>query len=189
MSDFWTIQVAGQTYGPYPLDHMKAFIAEGRVVAKSLVRYGRDTQFHHASDDLVLGPFLAAPQTAAQHYAPEPLDTHRPDPALQSFGRIEAAEPSHMVVMVDLKSASPMRIEAVIHSLGFAYPLLPNIWLLSTNETVNAVRNILVQKLGKQDVLFVVDASHDKAAWFNLSPEPEARIRRLWGKDPLRKSG
>jgi hypothetical protein len=29
-------------------------------------------------------------------------------------------------------------------------------------------------------VLFVADASNDKAAWFNFGPEADARIRKLW---------
>ena len=49
---------------------------------------------------------------------------------------------------------------------------------------VNAVRNLLVQQLSKLDVLFVVDATHNKAAWFNFGPEADSRIRRIWTKTP-----
>lgn len=37
-----------------------------------------------------------------------------------------------------------------------------------------------LQKLGKIDTLFVVDATRNKATWFNFGPEAEARIRRVW---------
>jgi hypothetical protein len=47
---------------------------------------------------------------------------------------------------------------------------------------VNAIRNQLVQQLGKLDVLFVVDATRDKAAWFNFGPEADSRIRRNWAR-------
>jgi hypothetical protein len=40
----------------------------------------------------------------------------------------------------------------------------------------------LVRKLGKLDALFIVDAVHDKAAWFNFGPESDARIRRMWSR-------
>jgi hypothetical protein len=40
----------------------------------------------------------------------------------------------------------------------------------------------LVQKLGKLDTLFIVDAVHDKAAWFNFGPETDTRIRKMWSK-------
>jgi hypothetical protein len=44
------------------------------------------------------------------------------------------------------------------------------------------VRTALVRKLGKLDALFIVDAVHDKAAWFNFGPESDARIRRMWSR-------
>ena len=39
-----------------------------------------------------------------------------------------------------------------------------------------------MQKLGKLDTLFIVDATHDKAAWFNFGPETDTRIRRMWSR-------
>jgi hypothetical protein len=52
------------------------------------------------------------------------------------------------------------------------------------------VRNSLVQKLGTLDTLFVVDATHDKAAWHNFGPDADVRLRRLWdrNRDGARKS-
>jgi len=82
-----------------------------------------------------------------------------------------------------MKSRSIVGLEEEIYRLGQACPLLPQIWLLRTDQSVNAVRNHLVQQLGKLDVLFVVDATNNKAAWFNFGPEAEARIRRIWSKD------
>ena len=37
-----------------------------------------------------------------------------------------------------------------------------------------------MQKLGKLDTIFIVDAAHDKAAWFNFGPEADTRIRKMW---------
>ena len=59
---------------------------------------------------------------------------------------------------------------------------MPNLWIVTTDQTVSAVRNRLVQELGKLDTLFVVDATHGKAAWFNFGPEVDVRIRRVWQK-------
>ena len=177
--DVWTVQVGGQNYGPYPLERMKAFIAEGRVRADSLVAFGQGTDFHAAGADLVLAPLLA----------PEPK-TESEQPSA-NFGRAaEENEASHVVIMASLNSASISALEGAIYSLGSAFRVMPHVWLLTTTESVTAVRNLLVQKLGKLDVLFVIDATHDKAAWFNFSPEPEARLRRVWGKDAAqRKAG
>jgi hypothetical protein len=170
--DVWTVQVFGQNYGPYALEQMKAFIAEGRIGAASLIACGQDAQFHLASEDPMLAQFLASPPG---------IDSERPAP---NFGRAaDEREPSHIVIMADMKSASISGLEDAIYSLGSAFPVMPQVWLLTTNESVSGVRNLLVQRLGKLDILFVIDATHDKAAWFNFGPEPEARLRRVWGRD------
>ncbi len=199
MADFWKVQVAGQSYGPYPLDHMQAFIAEGRIVAKSQIAYGEEAGFHAAADDLMLAQFLKpepvvepeAEIEAEPEPAPEPV--RRIEAPAAKFGRTDDAddsEPAHILIMADMKSRSINGLEEAIYSLGSAFPVLPQIWLLTTNESVNGIRNLLIQKLGKIDALFIVDATHDKAAWFNFGPEPEARIRRIWGKpDTQRKAG
>ena len=37
---------------------------------------------------------------------------------------------------------------------------------------------------GKLDMLFIADATHDKAAWFNFGPEADSRVRRIWQRMP-----
>jgi hypothetical protein len=59
---------------------------------------------------------------------------------------------------------------------------MPQGWILSSELSINEIRNTLAKKLGKLDTLFVVDATHDKAAWFNFGPEAETRFRRIWQK-------
>ncbi len=83
---------------------------------------------------------------------------------------------------IDVKSHSSGGLEQAIMSLGSAHRLVHNVWILSTQQTVNAVRNRLVSELGKSDSLFVVDASRGKAAWFNFGPDADVRIRRVWQK-------
>ena len=84
--------------------------------------------------------------------------------------------------MKPLQGITVVALEHAIAALGPAYRLLPNVWIVSTDQTVSAVRNRLVQELGKSDSLFVVDASRGKAAWFNFGPEADVRIRRVWQK-------
>ncbi len=54
----------------------------------------------------------------------------------------------------------------------------------SSEVGINIMRHSLVQKLGKIDTLFIVDAAHEKAAWFNFGPENNARVRRMWSREP-----
>jgi hypothetical protein len=110
----------------------------------------------------------------------------KPAEPSSTFGQkddpVKPGERAHIVVIADMKSRSIDGLEEEIFKLGPAYAFLPQAWLLSTDLSVNAIRNQLVQQLGKLDVLFVIDATRDKAAWFNFGPEADARIRRNWAR-------
>lgn len=186
MSQSWLVTVEGQAYGPYPYEQMQTFIAEGRIVAHSLVETPEDAAPHPASQDPVLGVLFqpaaapaAEPVSAAETFVPaESAPT-------QKFGRQADAgdgELAHFIIIADMKSRSINGLEEEIFNLGHAYPMMPQVWVLKSDQAVNAVRNALVQRLGKLDTLFVVDTTHDKAAWFNFGPEADARIRRVWSK-------
>lgn len=119
-----------------------------------------------------------APQPQPQMHAPQP-QTHAPHPITPAAEHTAA----HFAVIVDQKAQSAAsHIEGAINSLGPAYRLTTNVWIVSTEQSVSAVRNRLVQELGKADSLFVIDASRGKAAWFNFGPEADVRIRRVWQK-------
>jgi hypothetical protein len=112
-----------------------------------------------------------------------------------TFGRSNdepgGGQRGRFVVIADMKSRSINGLEEEIFNLGPAYALMPQAWLVTSDLSINALRNQLVQKLGKLDVLFVVDATHNKAAWFNFGPESDSRIRRVWSaqNDPVKKAG
>ena len=79
-----------------------------------------------------------------------------------------------------MKSRSIAGLEEEIFTLGQAHRFGPQSWVLSSEASITTIRNALVQKLGKIDTLFIVDAAHDKAAWFNFGPETDTRIRKMW---------
>ena len=58
--------------------------------------------------------------------------------------------------------------------------LTPQSWLLTTEMSLSALRNALVQKLGRTDLLFIIDVMRNKAAWSGYGPEADSRIRRIW---------
>jgi len=182
MSQHWMVTVEGQAYGPYPFEQMKTFISEGRVVLQSLVAGPGDPTPHWAGDDAVLAPLFepAVPEAKATVEKLTPAD--EPVPAFGKQADQDSGALRHIVVVADMRSRSIAGLEEGILSLGQAYAVLPQTWLLTTTYPVNAVRNALVQRLGKIDTLFVVDCTHDKAAWFNFGPESESRIRRVWSK-------
>jgi hypothetical protein len=193
MSDTWTLTVAGQTYGPYSEQQMLAFVGEGRLAAHSLVAPTGSTQFRPAGSYPMLAR-LFAPEPAPIPSGPQPSATGKfvtasgvesdEDTIQPTFGRSNdeprTGERGRFVVIADMKSRSISGLEEEIFNMGPAYSLMPQAWLLISDQPINVVRNALVQKLGKMDTLFVVDATHNKAAWFNFGPESDTRIRRVW---------
>jgi hypothetical protein len=187
----WSMNVGGRAYGPYTSDRMRAFATEGRLVPNSLVSREGSEDWHEAREEPEFFDFFPDKPIVAEPVLDDaPLDamhdnpSHGPITPVLGEHRAEQKDPgrAHFAVVVDLKSRSAGNLEKAIESLGPNYRLLNNIWVLSTDLTVNAVRNRLVQELGKLDSLFVIDATRGKAAWFNFGPESDAKIRRVWQK-------
>ena len=197
MSATWTISVGSRVYGPYSAEQMRAFQGEGRLASHSLVARAGDEQFRPAGEDDELA-YLFDPQ-AARPVRPEPQAEPQPITATQAephrFGRGEpeaaTGERTRYVILADMKSGSISALEDEIFKLGEAYGFMPQAWVLSSEASLNAVRHALLKKLGKLDVIFIVDAVHDRAAWFNFGMEPESRLRRMWSRstDSARKAG
>jgi hypothetical protein len=185
MSDFWIVSVSDKAYGPYTTPQMEAFAAEGRLAPSSLIARAGETEFKAAGEEptfsALFQPSKMAPQARAEAMQADETTT------AQKFGRGDAevrGERARFVIIADMKSRSIQGLEEEIFRMGPAYAVLPQVWLLVSDLSVNSVRNTLIQKLGKLDVLFVVDATHDKGAWFNFGPEADARMRKLWVKEP-----
>jgi GYF domain 2 len=183
MSASWMVTVGGRPYGPYTDAQMAAFAAEGRLAPQSLIARVGENNFRLAIEDADLAPLFFA-QPAPAESTPANVVEPGAKPA-GMFGKNKDdgqknGELSHVVVIVDMKSGSIASVEEAVYKLGQAFPIFPQAWLLRTDQSVNTVRNQLIQRLGKLDVIFVVDATNDKAAWFNYGPEAEARIRRIW---------
>ena len=181
----WIINVGGRAYGPYNADQMRGFAGDGRVVANSQVARAGENVFRNAIDDPDLAPIFARP-----HQQRPPVEQVRPRERPASFGKerdgndAAPSATSRFIIVADMKSGSIGGLEEEIAKLGNTCSVLPQVWLLSTELTISAIRNALIQKLGKVDMLLVIDAARDKAAWFNFGPEMDARIRRLWTKQP-----
>jgi hypothetical protein len=199
MSDTWTINVAGQIYGPYSAQQMQAFVAEGRLAPHSLVAPTGDTQFKAAGEYPVLLRLFApasgpTPSATGKFVTASGVDAEE-DLISPTFGRSNdeprTGERGRFVIVADMKSRSISGVEEEIFNLGPAYSLMPQAWLLTSDQPINLIRNALVQKLGKMDMLFIVDATHNKAAWFNFGPESDTRIRRVWTAqhEPISKAG
>jgi hypothetical protein len=156
---------------------MQTFAVEGRLAANSLVARDSDGRFAPASQDSDLGSL----------FRPVPAAGRTTESPARPFGHGETnlnEEPAHFLIVADMKSGSITALEEEIFRLGPAYAVMPQAWVLSSEMPVGAVKNILVQKLGKLDNLLIVDATHDKLTWSNLGPEADTRLRRIWTRHP-----
>lgn len=180
MTGSWTISVAGQVYGPYSTEQMRGFAAEGRLARQSLVAPAGNTEFGRAAEQPELAPIFQPSMARSEGAVAQPMLREA-----KEFGRADAGNGvSHMLIVADLKSASIAKLEEEIAAFGQSVAILPQAWLLTSAASANIVRNRLVLQLGKLDVLFIADASNDKAAWFNFGPEADARIRKIWRSEP-----
>lgn len=185
MSDYWIVSVSDRAYGPYTTEQMEGFAAEGRLAASSLIARAGETAFRSAGEEPQFSALFQPSKMAPMEYT-DSLNPQEPATA-QKFGRSDidgkSGDRGRFVVITDMKSRSIQGVEEELHKMGSAYSLLPQVWLLMSELSVNSIRNLLTPQLGKLDSLFVLDATHDKAAWFNFGPEADTRIRKLWSKD------
>lgn len=158
----WWVQVRGKAYGPYTMQQLAAFSAEGRVRPASLVSTSPDGGWIEARR--VLG--LMAPAGAGA-------------PAN------DAVEAANVFVHAEIVTGSWTAFVAALESLGQICDLAPGLWLLRTRYTSGVVRNTLSQTLERGDRFVAIDATRDRFAWFNLGPEVDARINTVWNA-PLR---
>jgi len=185
MTGGWNINAGGRIYGPFALERMRGFASEGRLAPQSLVAREGKSDWREAREEPELSDLFFQPsrEPAVPDAAPAP--SRDPAPTQKTLApapeKTDGAR-AHFTIVIDQKSRPDGNLDDTIASLGPAYRLLQNVWIVSTDQTVNAVRNCLLKVLGKSDLLFVVDASHGKAAWFNFGPEADVRIRRVWQK-------
>jgi GYF domain 2 len=201
MADTWNISVGGRSYGPYTLEQMRSFVTEGRLAPHSLVAPAGSADFSVASEQSALARLFApapapgpGPSATGKFVTASGVEIDE-ETISPTFGR-SSDEPrtgdrGRFVVIADMKSRSITGLEEEIFNLGPAYSIMPQAWLVTSDLAINAIRNTLVQKLGKLDMLFIVDATHNKAAWFNFGPESDTRIRRVWTAqhEPIKKVG
>ena len=186
MAETWSISVGSRVYGPYTIEQMHAFHAEGRLATHSLVARAGEEQFHPAGEDTELAllfPVATAPVS-------EPVETQaapQSSPEPHRFGREtepSASDRSRFVIISHMKTSSISALEEEIFKLGPAYRFMPQSWVLTSEASLNTIRHALMQKLGKLDTIFIVDTVHDRAAWFNFGPEADTRVRRMWSRTP-----
>jgi hypothetical protein len=90
---------------------------------------------------------------------------------------------ANFVIVTDLKGTGSGHLQAAINKLGDNYRVTPSVWVLRSELPAGSIRNELTPALGRYDSLFVVDTTQNRTAWFNLGPDADAHIRKIWVRD------
>lgn len=157
----WWVQIRGKAFGPYSIEQMARFMSEGRVRPTSMVSDKPDGGWTEARKMMSL------------------RGLRTPAPAN------DVAEAANVFVHAEIVSGSWMGFVAALESMGTVCDLAPGLWLVRTKFTSGVMRNTLSQTLERGDRFVVIDATRDRLAWFNLGPETDVRIGKVWN-GPLR---
>lgn len=177
----WRINVGGKIYGPYTGHQVKAFAGEGRLAPHSIVQAGEMGPWITAIDDPILGQLFV--KSCAKNGLPnETASGVGASDAVFSSAK-SATVPANFLVVADLKGTGTGEIQAAINRLGENYRLTPSVWVVKSAMSAGSLRNELTPVLGRLDSLFVVDASQNRTASFNLGPDADAHIRKLWSRE------
>jgi hypothetical protein len=144
------------------MDQLSSFVAEGRVRPATRVSDNPEGAWIEARK--IIG--LMAPLRAG-----EPAN--------------DAADAANVIVHAEIASGSWTGFMAALESMGSVCDLAPGLWLIRTRFSVGVIRNTLSQTLERGDRFVVVDSSRDRLAWFNLGPDVDLRISKVWN-GPLR---
>lgn len=158
----WWVQVRGKAFGPYSIEQMAQFLAEGRVRPNTLVSDNGETNWVEARRIMALRGLRAPSQPAN-------------DPA----------EAANVFVHAEIFSGAWNAFMAAMETMGSVCEMAPGLWLVRTRHSVGVVRNTLSQTLERGDRFVVIDSTRDRLAWFNLGPETDVRISKVWNA-PLR---
>ena len=148
----------GQAYGPYSLEQLGSFVTEGRIRPSTLVSDKPQNGWTEARRI----PGLMAPLRANDNSGDA------------------ATEAANVFVHAEIHSGAWNGFMAALEGMGSVCDLAPGLWLVRTRFSAGIIRNTLSQTLERGDRFVVIDATRDRFAWFNLGPEVDVRISKVW---------
>jgi hypothetical protein len=137
---------------------MAQFLAEGRVRPATMVSDNGQDNWMEARKVMALRGLRAPNQAAAN----------------------DSSEAANVFVHAEIFSGSWNAFMAALETMGHVCDLAPGLWLVRTKFSAGIIRNALSQTLERGDRFVVIDATRDRLAWFNLGPETDVRIGKVW---------
>lgn len=153
----WWVQVRGSSYGPYSMEQLATFVSEGRVRPATKVANNPKGAWIEARRVIGLMASLRASPPAN-----------------------DVIEGANIFVHAEIVSGAWNAFMAALTGTGHICELGPNLWLVRTRHSAGVIRNKISQTLESGDRFVVIDATRDRFAWFNLGPEVDVKIGKVW---------
>ena len=163
----WQMKIGRSVYGPYTDEQMAKLAEQGLLAPHSrIAKYG-STNWDRASADPIIAEIFG------KKYRQKSDDDSEHTPTAEN-------QPTNFALFLDIASNSNIDLFQAIRNLGPASRISGSCWLVKSERSAGAIRNALVPLMANSDRLLVIDTSQSKLAWFNLGPEADAKIRKVW---------
>ena len=160
--DQWFVKVKEAIYGPYTSALMRKYITEGRVANQSMVSESKGGAFRPAGQT---APFSALFQTT-QDWTTAAIVTESPE--------------ANLIICADFITGGVNEFGRILNTLGQSARISQSTWVLRSTHTAASARNALARTLGRDDRLFICDATRERTAYMNLGPGAEVDLRGVW---------
>lgn len=160
----WAMKIGRSVYGPYTQKEMESLASQGLLAPHSRIAKHGSTNWNRASADPVIGEIFG------RRYHQDAKD------------QVPTAETqaTNFALFLEIASDSNIDLFQAIRNLGPSSRISRSCWLVKSERTAGAIRNALVPLMANADSLLVIDTSKSKLAWFNLGPEADSKIRKVW---------
>jgi len=165
--DRWEMKIGRSVYGPYTREEMESLATQGLLAPHSRIAKHGSRNWNRASADPVIGEIFGrkfrdnTQQATDQEAAAE-------------------AQATNFALFLEIASDSNIDLFQAIRNLGPSSRISRSCWLVKSERSAAAIRNALIPLMANADSLLVVDTSKSKLAWFNLGPEADSKIRKVW---------
>jgi hypothetical protein len=166
----WHVQVGEETYGPYTLGQMQAFISEGRVTGASRIAEDETALFRNARDIAALALYLPeeAPIEVAAYEEPT---SH------------QAVANNFVIVSRGPDGELPDTRRTLSQALNAYGPFaesLPGVFVLRSENRLADIRAHLEQVCAPRSQILIVEAHDGRLGWLGLPDDSDRHIRSVW---------
>ncbi len=171
-TDNWCIKVADKVYGPYTINQMGQFAAQGRLNAQSSISPAGGTVWRSARHYPNIAELLNGTKKQEKQFGKSDMHTDRHGP--------EEGELSNFIIIFDVISGAATKLERIIKLIGPAFRIADNVWVVSSDQTLTGVRNQLTPHLQIREQIFIIDAHRARSTWQNYTPELHSKLTKSW---------